>query len=287
MAHCFFGQFLLQQGLVSEDELTRCALLQGRSNLLLGELAIQLGLLTIQQTAAINQRQALEDKRFGDIAVEIGLLSTDQIELLLQQQKQEHKFLGEILVAEGVISVEQLQQQLDLHRLEREATLSDFHSFISEHPLEGAIAASISLVQKLFLRSLKSQCHFGCQQEVDELEPSLNCASITLHSIPPLSVAISCSDEVLRRLSANFMGLAEADCSRDLYLDAQGEIVNILAGYMLGDCATGLQGEGLGVPVIDQPLAAAIASARSPVAIKMDSLQGEFMLLVWQRKTEI
>lgn len=282
MMHCFFGQFLLQQGLVSEADLSRCALLQGRSNLLLGEMAIQLGFLSEIQAADINQRQTLEDKRFGDIAVEQGLLHSAQVEKLLSQQKLAHQFLGEILVAEGVITEAQLLQQLQLHRQEREATLSDFHCFISEHPLESAVTAAISLVQKLFLRSLKSQCHFGCYFDPGSTSLPLHSACVRLNLQPAVSLGIACDDDSLRRIAARFVSLEPASCDRELCLDALGELVNILAGHLLNDSGMEKQLADMGTPIIGRASDLIYEARQQPIMVKMDSLVGGFVLLIWK-----
>ncbi len=108
----FFGQWLLEKGAISREDLLAALDLQKRNNLSLGQLAVECDYLTPAQAQSINMEQQRKDRRFGEIATERGLLSDEQVDELLAAQKKRKVFLGQALVNEGALSESSLQAEL-------------------------------------------------------------------------------------------------------------------------------------------------------------------------------
>jgi len=79
----FFGQFLIDQGVVDSDQIRAALQLMDEENRSLGELAEAGGILTAEESAKVNAQQRYCDLPFGDLAVEMGLLSDEQVEYLV------------------------------------------------------------------------------------------------------------------------------------------------------------------------------------------------------------
>ena len=110
-----FGEFLLGQGLVEEDDLV-CALDEQQKNKMpMGQMAVQKGLMDSKALFKVltEQRKRVRDANdFGQIALEMGLLKQDQVEELVESQTTTSELVGNILVTKGLLSREQLVQML-------------------------------------------------------------------------------------------------------------------------------------------------------------------------------
>jgi len=76
----FFGQFLLNNDLISAGELNIVFQSIKSTRLRLGMIAIDKGFLTPSQVVVINGLQKKHDKRFGEIAVEFGYLTEENLD---------------------------------------------------------------------------------------------------------------------------------------------------------------------------------------------------------------
>jgi hypothetical protein len=108
----FFGQFLLDKGIITKDQLAAALSHQERSNLRVGETALSLGLLTREQLDAILALQRVRDYHFGEAAIFLGFLRPEQVERVLSTQRSAHVKLGEALVSLGVFGPEALDRHL-------------------------------------------------------------------------------------------------------------------------------------------------------------------------------
>jgi CheY-specific phosphatase CheX len=109
----FFGQYLLQKGRITAEQLLAAVNLQGRVNVMLGTIAVDRGYLTATDVQRINLLQRSRDERFGELAIELGLLTESQLQELLASQKQDRLFLGEALVQQGYLTAEEMCQELE------------------------------------------------------------------------------------------------------------------------------------------------------------------------------
>ena len=161
MAAKFFGQFLLEKGVIDAAQLLRALEIQRVSNPALGEIACEKGMLTADQALAINERQRREDRRFGDIAQSMGLLTADEVGVLLDAQKSRRKLFGEILVEEGFLDRERLESELRIHAGERDEAMRSLDALQAAHQLGRRMGNSIATCNKLFPRLLRTQCQFS------------------------------------------------------------------------------------------------------------------------------
>ncbi|MDQ0153704.1 hypothetical protein [Robertmurraya andreesenii] len=119
----FFGHYLLNQGLLSREQLTDALEFQQSVHVKFGVIAVDEGFLTPEQVEKVHEMQKQIDKRFGEIAVELGYLTDDQVEAMLSVQKQNHLLLAQALVDRGYMSIEEFSNALNHYK--RDFSLSD------------------------------------------------------------------------------------------------------------------------------------------------------------------
>ncbi|MDY6848007.1 MAG: chemotaxis protein CheX [Geoalkalibacter sp.] len=103
MAVKFFGQFLVEKGVVSREKLLEAIDLQEKNNLKFGETALNMGMICKADVERVHDAQRCEDLRFGDMAVKLGLISPNQMQQVLTRQKNNHLYIGEALVKVGAL----------------------------------------------------------------------------------------------------------------------------------------------------------------------------------------
>jgi len=132
----FLGHFLIQQGVISEDQLADAVRYQRETNKRLGEVAIERGALTALQVDEICAKQRGDARMFGAIAVNDLHLSRKRLDELLFIQKIHYIYLGEALLLRGHITSPQYAALMrDFYDLEndRKLDLKYIQEFFAEH----------------------------------------------------------------------------------------------------------------------------------------------------------
>lgn len=124
----FFGNFLLNKGILSSEELIRAMEKQASVHLKLGTLAIHEGLLTAPEVDNIVIIQTHKDKKFGEIAVEEGYLTQEQVDQLLAAQKPDYLLLGQILIESGKLTNSDFENLLSDYQSQNEIYDLDSHT---------------------------------------------------------------------------------------------------------------------------------------------------------------
>jgi hypothetical protein len=114
----FFGQFLLDQGLITQEQLDSATAFQKGNNTLLGALALQYGFLTREQVVSILREQRESYVKFGEVALKKKWLTEAQVRELLTLQGQNHVYLGEALTRRHYLSVKEVNKQLNMFHKE-------------------------------------------------------------------------------------------------------------------------------------------------------------------------
>jgi CheY-specific phosphatase CheX len=125
MAVKFFGQFLVEKGIVTREALLKAIDLQERKNLKFGEMAVELGYVNQADIDRAHAAQLSKDAKLGDILVEQGILTPDQLNEIITRQKNTHLYIGEALVLINAITSSQLQQYLEAFKADQAQYVSD------------------------------------------------------------------------------------------------------------------------------------------------------------------
>lgn len=278
MAAKFFGQFLLEKGVIDAAQLLRALEVQRVSNPALGELACEKGMLTADQADRINERQRREDKRFGDIAQAMGLLTADEVGQLLDEQKARRKLFGEILVEEGFLSRERLDAELREHAGERDEAMRSLDAIVATHQLGRRVGNSIATTNKLFPRLLRTQCQFSRVADPSHPPHTDVLALVRVAADRPLAIGVACDTATMRAIGQAFLSIDAAACDDELAQDALGELVNVLMGYVVKDCLPEDATYRAAPPDFETPVSALDDGLH--VLVEMTSQLGSFLLVV-------
>lgn len=103
METVFLGQFLVQQGVITREELDRALEHQRLANRRLGEMAVEREFIEILDAERVYAEQGFRDLPFGELAVEMGLMRRADLDELLFLQSVHSARLGEVLLKLGII----------------------------------------------------------------------------------------------------------------------------------------------------------------------------------------
>jgi hypothetical protein len=226
----FFGQFLLERGRVSREQLLEAVRLQGEVNVKLGTLAMDRGLLSHEDVERLHLRQRSVDRRFGELAVAEGLLTQAQVDELLSIQQQERVLLGEALVRQGHLTLEQLQVELEAYRGLSEELPASLASIYKGVPGARILEVCTEITLKMFVRLVDEHVKPGrCRTTA---------ASARLHDVSVHQTftgeldglyCLNLTEEMMRRMAACILEEEEPIPDEDA-LDGAREFVNIVAG---------------------------------------------------------
>jgi CheY-specific phosphatase CheX len=232
MSTRFFGQYLLEKGRITSQQLLDALERQKGIMMPIGTIALERGLLTAAQVKAVLEQQKRSNLRFGEIAVGLGYLTQAQLDELLDEQETSHRVrLGEALVSRGHIALETLEKELKDYNKESEKFATEVSTAFANVAHKQIVKTFTDLMLMMFTRFGKQdiiieRCETGkdkvrlfrwvISQKIAGQDVEFNC----LLSVPPkllLQMASTMLDETVNN----------AD---ELALDASKEFVNIANG---------------------------------------------------------
>ncbi|MEH6442444.1 MAG: chemotaxis protein CheX [Oceanospirillaceae bacterium] len=233
MSNKFFGQYLLEEGVINEIQLLATTNLQKASYLSLGQIAIGKGYLTEEEALKINLEQQRTDQRYGALAISMGCLNTEQLSELFITQQNLRKFFGELLVDQKILSKTVLLEHLEAHaELKRQSTLQ-LDSAIYANVHGKLIADTINTTVRLFLRIAKTKVQVTSYQATDIVVGSQQLAfSQVVHIPEPLKIGLVLEDELMLMVANNFLNMDVSD-NPAMCQDAVCEFLNIILGNAL------------------------------------------------------
>ncbi|MGM0501690.1 MAG: hypothetical protein ACQERJ_04105 [Bacillota bacterium] len=124
----FFGNYLLENNLITKEELREVLNVQEETRVKLGVLAVNLGFMKAVDLEKVHAKQATEDKLFGEIAVEMGFLTEEQLEKVLSAQSKEHHLLAQTLIDKEIMTLSELEKTYQNYKEENELTDEEFEA---------------------------------------------------------------------------------------------------------------------------------------------------------------
>jgi CheY-specific phosphatase CheX len=232
MSSRFFGQYLLEKGRITSQQLLDALECQKSITTPIGTMALERGLLSAEQIRQALQHQRQTNQRFGEIAVGLGYLTKAQLDELLEDQETTHRVrLGEALVSKGYMTLESLEKELKEYNREAERFASEVSAAFSNVAHKQIVKTFTDLMLMMFTRFGKQdiiieRCESGKEkvrlfrwvisQKIAGENVEFNC----LLSVPPkllLQMASTMLDENI-------------NAADELALDASKEFVNIANG---------------------------------------------------------
>jgi CheY-specific phosphatase CheX len=227
----FFGQFLLERGLVTRDHLLQAIRLQESRDLRLGDYAIRRGYLTELHAERINQAQLTTDKRFGEIAMEMGLLTAEQLDELLTLQQNDYMLLGEALLNLGAIQDGVLERELEAFKKDQARYIVDDVVFPPGSADASLLAIPIDLTAKLMLRLLGIHGKIGeGEREVRYPVERLVSVSLRFSGSLEFDYTLSVSKDIALCIAERILGEPPGPGEEDVVIDSVKELCNVVCG---------------------------------------------------------
>ena len=119
----FFGNYLVKNGVITEEQLQKVLEIQKTSRVKMGLIAVSEKMLTARQTYEINMLQVTLDKRFGDIAVEKGYLTPEQVDKIISLQGNQYLLFIQALIDKNYATMDDIDTYI--HRFKADFDFSD------------------------------------------------------------------------------------------------------------------------------------------------------------------
>lgn len=230
MNYRFFGQFLLEKGVISAEELAHALKVQEENHQYFGQYALRLGYITLEQLNELLLRQKRTSARLGELAIELGMLTHAQVKEILGRQKADHLYLGEVLVRLGYLDREELYLLLEAyHKSLPVVDTLDWEDFPYPALYQQLVVIGNTYLQRLLKEPVRLHSpHFSQQLQYAEGVSGVR----FFHRDTPFRFFLYLPTEVGKVLTQRYMEIEEEPEAR-LIRSAQEEIVNIISGNFL------------------------------------------------------
>lgn len=127
----FFGNYLVKNGVITEEQLQEVIEVQKTSRVKMGLIAVSEKMLTARQTYEINMLQVTLDKRFGDIAVEKGYLTPEQVDKIISLQGNQYLLFIQALVDKNYVTMDDIDTYILRFKADYDFSEDDFEALKS------------------------------------------------------------------------------------------------------------------------------------------------------------
>jgi len=253
-----FGNYLVKQGALTEEELKTILSEQSKARVKMGMIAVACKFLTEEQAEEINQLQLQMDKRFGDIAVEKGYLTQEQVDELLEKQGNPYMKFLQILVENSSIKISKIDSYLDKFQEEygftddeKEALKSNDIDAILPVFVKGAkpyVEDIAGFVLRNITRFVSTDFYIGYIKPVSQFEYR-NLAGQCCEGDFPVCIALATAgdDAAFVQVAKGFSGEDFVHSSVEIY-DSVGEFINCTNGLF----ATAMSKKGIELEIMPQ-----------------------------------
>lgn len=231
MAVKFFGQFLVEQGIVTSEALLKAVNLQDKNNLKLGEMAVAMGLITPADIQRAHNAQMSKDMRLGDLLVEMGLLTLAQVSDVAARQKSTHLYIGEALVQIGALTDEGLQKHLDAFKVDQAQYVSNGIELPLTSPNSKIWEMTADLTYKMITRVLDLKFRPGKCTLSTAISPNFMLAAMDLNGDVEARYLISVSEGLQKSIARAILSEPSVDHEpAEVLEDSVMEFVNVVCG---------------------------------------------------------
>jgi hypothetical protein len=152
MAMNFLGQFLLQRGAITEEQLADALEYRQEHIRRTGDLALEQGALTPRQVTCVLKEQEKTDQPFGEIALHRGYLSEEALDDILFSQVVCCVYLGEALLERGHLSQERFDILLGEYEQIESGRRMNVKYLYEDAPESKMLATLVVALDKAFTR---------------------------------------------------------------------------------------------------------------------------------------
>ncbi|WP_163193044.1 hypothetical protein [Clostridium thermarum] len=241
----YFGQYLLNKGYLSAQQLQAGLEVLKDTRLKLGVLAVNAGYMTANEADKVNEAQKKYDKRFGELAVDMGYLTSEQVEDLLSSQKYGHLLLGQALVDKGYMSLYEFEKAISEYKKDYRISDVEFEAIQKDDvdkivktyiKFEGSKNEKlqkdyIALLTRNLIRFIDAEALIGEVERLDEFKGSC-LAKQHIKGAISLTTYIEAQEQDFIKFASKFAqeGLKTVD---EMTEASAGEFLNLQNGIFL------------------------------------------------------
>lgn len=279
MSTKLFGQFLLEKGYVTREQLLHGLAEQRRVAGTLGDLAVAVGMISVEQLESIHRRQESAGEPFSMAAVRLGLLTEPQIAKLLHPQSAERLLLGQILLAFRYLDRKSLDEALRAHATEKgEDDFTLVRAFRQSGLVEiGPICTSV--MKSVFRESLGGPLSYQAIPSVKAVSAGQAVWSQGISQGPERFIlALQAAGGEACVIARSILGTPVKECD-ELARDAVGEFLNLVTGHVCANLRDARSSAWATPPLVHRP-ETFLAGARPGVALLCTSDEIQFTYMV-------
>jgi CheY-specific phosphatase CheX len=239
MVNQLFGNYLVQAGMLTSDQLERAFETQNKVRVKLGLIAVTEKLMTLEQSEEVNKLQAVMDKRFGDIAIEKGYLSSEQVSRLLGLQGNQYLTFAQAVTDNGFMTLKEFENAFSEYQRKLSFTSTDMDALKSGDsdrivPLflpsgcDGLQVEQVLVAVRTLLRLIDSDAYIGSASRISSVTAkgsALQC----LKGDRSISLAVVGDKDAILSLAGVF-AREEFDSIDEDSLDSVAEFINCVNG---------------------------------------------------------
>lgn len=259
----FFGQFLIEKGCLTMEQLARAVSLQESQNHRFGELAVQMGLLSPEEVRHVIQAQRRIDLPFGETARYLGLIDESAVQKILSAQKTNRLQLGEAAVRLGFMTTEEVSRALEEFWAEEMSQTASLPALPPNLPHHAAVHALMDIVSRQIVRFVGQPVRYGpgVLAGAGAIRWDGMGCRISVTGSPNGWILLLVPVDLAARIAGQMVGLRPEELSPEMPEEGLKEFVNIVAGHWAGHDVHGEAGPDIGFPEMTTfPLLMEIAS---------------------------
>lgn len=231
----FFGQYLLEKGAITKEQLLDAVAFQEEQNIKFGVYALKKGYISKEQLENVLKEQKNSDMKFGEIAIKFRYLSPEQVIEIATKQQNDHIYLGAALVMKGHISREVLDSELIAYQQEQ-AEYSPTRSFPVKIEKEEDLLYLIDLIDRLLLRIADVKVKKGdVIKKYKQFEKGEYGAYVAFRGSLKATLLFSFANTIALKITEKLLG--EASQKIEIIEDALREFINIISGNITAKLA--------------------------------------------------
>ncbi|OGF68176.1 MAG: hypothetical protein A2Y62_05275 [Candidatus Fischerbacteria bacterium RBG_13_37_8] len=231
----FFGQYLLEKGVITKQQLLEAVAFQEQQNIKFGVYAMRKGYISKEQLESVLKEQKNSDMKFGEIAVKLRFLSDDQVLEIITKQQNDHIYLGTALVMKGFMRKEALEKELKEYQQEQ-ADYSPTRSFPAKIENEADLIYLVELIDRLLLRVVDIKTKRGdIVKKKRRFEKGDYGAYVAFRGSINVALLFNFAESIALQITAELIG--EKTDKQELIEDAMKEFINIISGNITAKLA--------------------------------------------------
>ena len=230
----FFGQYLLEKGYITAQQLHEALEYHRQRCKRFGDIAVTEGFMIHQQVNNVIIEQRRIDKLFGELAVSMGFLTDEQLETVITIQRNNHIYLGEALVEKVAFTVDELDKYLECFH-EEHKPLSNLEKMVPEEfGRREEVVALLDLSIKMFRRMANMYLKIGSgyykENRVDNL---FLMSSVQISGSFKMQYLMNIPAPLAEVITKNLYDNKDMECDKETMSDCIGELSNVICGNSL------------------------------------------------------